>query len=149
MRYIYILIFLFVIAVSFQIFTGIWLFYEKYGFSPSVIQEKILGNPEKFINPASTTGLLKTAVPHILSISVLLFILFHFFYFTEITCGKVLLFLTSFTSGIFNAISNILVLIVSPVFSYLKLISFVVFEITIFITFSLIIYNFYLRFKKY
>ncbi|ACO03720.1 MAG TPA: hypothetical protein DEP48_00415 [Persephonella sp.] len=148
MRHISVLVFLFITGVLFQFFTGIWIFYEKYSFSPQIIQDRILGNPDLFINPSSLEGLLKTAVPHIISVSFVSFIIFHLFYFTKTNCFKIYLFVIVFISGLLNSISNLLILEISPVFSYLKLLSFIVFELSIIFAVFLLFYDIYTRFKK-
>ncbi len=148
MKYIFILIMLFLLTVIFQIFTGIWIFYEKYSFSTDLIQKKILGDPENFINPASLEGLLETTVPHIVSLSVISFVIFHLFYFTKISCLKIYLFSAVFLTGIVNSICSILILKISPLFSYLKIFSFILFEICLVLSVLLLFYDIYVRSNK-
>ncbi|WP_457641962.1 hypothetical protein [Persephonella sp.] len=149
MKYLYILIFFFLVAAVFQLFTGVWLFYEKFSFYPSVIEEKILGNSDKFINPASVEGLLKVTVPHIFSVVLISFVILHLFYFTKITTLKYFLSITVLISGVLNTVSNLLILKISPFFSYLKLFLFLVFEVSIFTAVFVLFYGMYIRFKKY
>lgn len=129
---------IFIFSIVFQLFTGIWLFFEKYSINPEYISELIRGNPEKFINPKSVLGILEITVPHLLAVSLTVFVILHFFYFSKINMFKIVLSLTVFISGILDIVSNVLILKISPVFSYVKVLSFLTFEIGLFISLVLV-----------
>ncbi len=131
-------ILIFIFCVIFQLLTGIWLFLEKYSLNPEHISETIRGNEEKFINPKSVLGILETLVPHIIAVALTTFVILHFFYFTKITAFKVFLSFSVFLSGILDILSNLLILKISPVFSFVKVFSFLIFEFGLFLAFIII-----------
>ena len=141
-------IFLFIFSIIFQLFTGIWLFFEKYSLNPEHIAELIRGNEEKFLNPKSVLGILEIQVPHLIAISLTTFVILHFFYFTKINLFRVLLSVLVFLAGILDILSNLLILKISPIFSYLKIFSFLIFEIGLFIAIVLIGLSSYSHLRK-
>jgi magnesium-transporting ATPase (P-type) len=139
---------LFIFSIIFQLFTGIWLFVEKYSFNPDLITEMIRGNEEKFINPKSVLGILEIQVPHLIAVSLTTFVILHFFYFSKINLFKIVLSVVVFISGILDIMSNILILKVSPIFSIVKVVSFLVFEFGLFISLILIGLSSYSHLKR-
>ena len=142
-------IFLFIISIIFQLFTGIWLFFEKYSLNPEHIAEIIRGNEEKFLNPKSVLGILEIQVPHLIAISLTTFVILHFFYFTKINLFRVLLSVVVFLAGILDILSTLLILKISPIFSYLKIFSFWIFETGLFIAMVLIGLSSYNHLRKH
>ena len=141
-------ILLFIFSIIFQLFTGIWLFFEKYSLNPEHITEIIRGNEEKFLNPKSVLGILEIQVPHLVAISLTTFVILHFFYFTKINLFRVILSMAVFLAGILDILSNLLILKISPIFSYLKIFSFLIFEIGLFIAMVLIGFSSYKHLRK-
>lgn len=148
MKVIFITVLLFVSLLLFQIFTGIYLFYEKYGFSTTSISQYILGNPEKFINPKSLTGLIEVAMPHFLTVFLTVFFIAHIFYFFKMRMNYFSVAGITFLSGFLDIISNFLILEVSRNFAILKLVSFFGFEAGIFTLILLLFFNIFQKFGK-
>ncbi len=79
--------FLLVLAIGLiglQLGTGIWLFIIKYGLTPSEVFTYFAGNEELFVMKKSFEGLIETAVPHFMAISLIIFVYAHFLLFTKI-----------------------------------------------------------------
>ncbi len=142
MRIIYLIIVFSLIGYGFQLLTGIWLFVEKYGLSVESITEYILGNEEKFIKPKSLLGLLEVIVPHMFVIPLFIFVVSHFLYYLPVSRNIFLFSLIVFISGILETVSTVFILKYGLIFSYIKLISLIVFEIGIFFILFRIIYTF-------
>ncbi len=139
---------LFTFSVTFQIFTGIWLFLEKYSFNPEHIVEIIKGSEEKFINSKSVLGILEIQVPHLVAVSLTTFVILHFFYFSKINIFNIFLSVVVFISGILDIVSNLLILKISSSFAIIKIISFLIFEIGLFISLILIGLSSYTHLKQ-
>ncbi len=142
MRVIYLIIVFCLIGYGFQLLTGIWLFVEKYGLSVESITEYILGNEEKFIKPKSLLGLLEVIVPHMFVIPLFMFVVSHFLYYLPVSRNIFLFSLIVFISGILETVSTVFILKYGLIFSYIKLISLIVFEIGIFFILFHIIHTF-------
>ena len=115
----------FVFSVSSVLFALInfFLFFEKLGFSPSSVAGFYAGDPQRFIRPKSFEGILEVAVPHFVAMSVYLFALVHFAFFTNVK-RKTLLSIIALSSAFADIGSGFLIRFVHPDFSYLKLVSF-------------------------
>ena len=115
------------------------LLYLQIGFSYNSIVEFYLGNEENFRPPKSYIGLLEEAHFHFFSMAIILVTLNHLILFTSIGSGwKLLLILTSFISTFIEIISGWLIRYVSPSFAYVKLISFVVMQVSLLLLILLI-----------
>jgi hypothetical protein len=128
----YILLLLFAISlIILQLTSGIWLFIEKYGLSPSEIYMYFAGNEEKFIMAKSFEGLIETAVPHFLAISTIIFVYGHFLLFTKVISEKKkqLLILGLFISASIDIFSPFLIIQGYEIFAWFKIIAFWSFEI--------------------
>ncbi len=145
MRVIYLIIVFSLIGYGFQLLTGIWLFVEKYGLSVEGITEYILGNEEKFIKPKSLLGLLEVAVPHMFVIPLFTFVVLHFLYYLPVSRKTIFLALIVFLSGVLETVSGLLIYKYGNVFSYVKLFSFLIFEVGIFLSVFLVVF----KFKKF
>ena len=124
-------------------FSGAMLFEHKIGFSVQEVSNYYLGSEEKFINPKTGSGILKTILPHIFAFGLFIMVILHFLVFTkkrDSKSVKLLIFLTfisallelAFPFGIINGMEF---------FAYLKLLSFGVFEL-------LILYSSWLLFRS-
>lgn len=141
MKIVKITIALFIILFIFQILTGIFLFYEKYGFTVSSISNHILGNPDKFINPKTVLGLIEIVMPHFFAIFLVIFIISHLLYFFKIKIYHFILSGITFLAGFLDIISNFLILKISSSFAYLKIFSFLTFEFGIFLMIFILFFN--------
>jgi len=120
---------LYSLVLVFAVFTILFallnlvLFVSKIGFSPESVAGYYAGDPQRFIRPKSLEGLLDVATPHTISMSVYLFALVHFAFFTNLK-RKVLISVITLISGLADNFSPFLIRFVSPEFSYLKILSF-------------------------
>ena len=142
MKIIYLIIVFSLIGYSLQLLTGIWLFVEKYGLSVESITEYILGNEEKFIKPKSLLGLLEVIVPHMFVIPLFTFVVLHFLYYLPVSRKTIFLAFIVFLSGVLETMSGLLIYKYSNVFSYVKLLSFVIFETVIFLSIFIVAFKF-------
>ena len=142
MKIIYLIIVFSLIGYSLQLLTGIWLFVEKYGLSVESITEYILGNEEKFIKPKSLLGLLEVIVPHMFVIPLFTFVVLHFLYYLPVRRETIFLAFIVFLSGVLETMSGLLIYKYSNVFSYVKLLSFVIFETGIFLSIFIVAFKF-------
>ncbi len=111
--------------------SGTMLFEHKIGFSADEITTYYLGSSEQFINPKTYSGILKTALPHIVAFGIFFMVLLHFLVFTKyrnIFSVKTLIYL-SFTSAFFEIFSPFFILMGVDAFAYVKLLSFLLLQI--------------------
>jgi len=114
--------------------SGIMLFELKIGFSKESILHYYLGNEELFIPAKSISGVLKIVLPHIFVFGLFSMVVLHFIVFTKERDSiktKILIYLL-FLSGFLEIFTPIMILNGFESFAYLKLFSFIVFEILIF-----------------
>jgi len=106
------------------------LFASKIGWTPSQISFYYLGNPARFTRAKTFSGMFEVAYLHFLSMPIYLFSLVHFLFFTRFRWKKTISLLL-FTSAFMNNISGFLVRFLMPEFSYVKLLSFWVLELSL------------------
>lgn len=126
------LLLLFALAlISLQLFSGIWLFIEKYGLLPSEVNLYFTGDEEHFIMSKSIEGLLETAVPHFIAISTTIFVYAHFLLFIpSLSQKKKSLLITSlFISAFLDIFSPFAMIYGFEIFAWVKVLSFWSFEI--------------------
>lgn len=109
-----------------EIFTGLYLFYQKYGFSVEKTLVYIHGNPDEMIRGKSFLGLIELHFPHFLAIFLSVFVISHLFYFFRIQKLHFYLAGTVFLSGFLNFLSPFLVLY-NKNLAFLKVFSFGIF----------------------
>ncbi len=119
----YTLVFIFSISTFLFTVLNFFLFINKLGITPQGIADYYLGNPEKFIRPKTFSGLLEVISPHFLGMSVYLFTLVHFAFFTNMK-RKVFLSTATFSLALTDNISGFFIRYIDPSFSYVKLLSF-------------------------
>ncbi len=119
-----------IVLISMQLLSGIWLFIEKFGLSPSEVYLYFHGNEKEFILPKSIEGLLETAVPHFMAISTTIFVYGHFLLFTKVISEnkKFLLIFLLFLSASIDIFSPLGIVYGYMGFAYLKVIAFWSFE---------------------
>jgi len=117
--------------ITLQLITGIWLFTLKYGLTPSQISTYFMGDCELFIAKKSIEGLIETAVPHFLAMSLTIFIFGHFLLFTNVISNnkKNLLITLLFITSSINIFSPFGIIYGFEFFSWLKIMAFWSFEI--------------------
>lgn len=117
-------------------FVFLWLtnilLYLKVGLSFESVVEYYRGSEENFRPPKSYLGLLEEAHFHFFSIAIILVTLNHLILFTNIkSFNKLLIIIISYMSAFFDIISGWLIRFVHPGFAYLKISSFLIFQISL------------------
>lgn len=117
-------------------FVFLWLtnilLYLKVGLSIESVVEYYRGSEENFRPPKSYLGLLEEAHFHFFSIAIILVTLNHLILFTNIkSFNKLLIIVISYMSAFFDIISGWLIRFVHPGFAYLKISSFLIFQISL------------------
>jgi len=135
---IYFLVFSLLLLIS-----SILLFEEKIGFSVSAVLDYYLGNEAKFITLKTTAGVLKIILPHVFVFGLFTMVVLHFLIFTKHKHTKKmkLLIYTSFFIAFSELFSPFFILYGLEFFAYIKLASFVLFEL-------LFLYLFWLLFES-
>lgn len=149
MRLLYLAFLVFVFLFLLQIFTGIYLYTEKYGFNYLSVTEYILGNKEKFIQSKTLYGLLKLNFPHFFAMFLGIFITAHFLYFFKVKTTYFFIAGLSFLFAFLDILAPFLILKVSPLFAYLKIVSFLGFEISLFLIILILFYNATVKLKNH
>ena len=105
-----------------QLATGIGLFYLHLGFSPESVAAFYRGNMEMFAAPKTVQGLLKTTLPHLVAMTVVGIFLLHLLQCDK-GCKGVMAGL--FFGGMFLDIGSGYLILLHPLFAWLKLAGFV------------------------
>ena len=135
------------IYTGFLWFTNILLYVEKIGFTYTSVVDYYLGSDEEFRNPISYRGLLEVTHFHLFAFAIALLLVNHLTVFSGLNQRlKLLLITVSFMSGFLDIASGWLIRFVSPEFAYLKVLGFIVFQMSFAILlissfFALGIYN--------
>ncbi len=113
--------------------SGVLLFEYKIGFSVEQISSYYLGDEDKFINPQTSSSILKIITPHTFAFGLFIMVLLHFLIFTKKRNSKTLkivIYLT-FMSAILELLSPFGIINSIEFFAYLKLLSFIIFELLV------------------
>ncbi len=113
--------------------SGVLLFEYKIGFSVEQISSYYLGDEDKFMNPQTSSGILKIITPHIFAFGLFIMVLLHFLIFTKKRSSKTLIaviYLT-FLSAILELLSPFGIINSIEFFAYVKLLSFIIFELLV------------------
>lgn len=112
-------------------FTNILLYGEKIGFTYTSVVDFYLGSDEEFRNPISYRGLLEGTHFHLFDFAIALLLVNHLTVFSGLNQRlKLLLITISFTSGLLDIASGWLIRFVSPEFAYLKVLGFIIFQMS-------------------
>jgi len=115
------------------ILSGVLLFEYKIGFSVEQISSYYLGDEDKFINPQTSSSILKIITPHIFAFGLFIMVLLHFLIFTKKRSSKTLkavIYLT-FLSAILELLSPFGIINNIEFFAYVKLLSFIIFDLLV------------------
>ena len=119
------------VYVLFLWVTNLLLYSERIGFTYDVIVNYYLGSEEEFKNPVSYIGLLEATHWHLFVFAMALLLVNHLTVFSNLNQFlKLFLIIVSFLSGLGDMSAGWLIRFVSPSFAYLKLWSFIVFQIS-------------------
>jgi len=146
-RLLQIILFFVLIYTGFLWFTNILLYVEKIGFTYTSVVDYYLGSDEEFKNPISYRGLLEVTHFHLFAFAIALLLVSHLTVFSGLNQRlKLPLITISFISGFLDIASGWLIRFVSPEFAYLKVLGFIVFQMSFAILlissfFALGIYN--------
>ena len=113
--------------------SGFLLFEYKIGFSVAQISSYYLGNEDRFINPQTSSSIIKILTPHIFAFGLFIMVLLHFLIFTKKRNSKTLktvIYLT-FISAVLELLSPFGIINNVELFAYVKLLSFITFELLI------------------
>lgn len=119
------------VYVLFLWVTNLLIYSERIGFSSDAIVKYYLGSEDEFRNPVSYIGLLEGAHLHLFVFAMALLLVNHLTVFSNLNQFlKLSLIIVSFASGLGDMSAGWLIRFVSPSFKYLKLWSFIVFQIS-------------------
>jgi len=127
--------------------TNILIYAQKIGMDYTSVVQYYLGSEEDFRNPVSYLGLLEITHIHLFLFAMALLLVNHLTAFLPLPqVAKLSMILISFTSGLLDIGSGWLIRFVSPAFAYLKIASFIIFQISLLLLimasfFALSIYN--------
>jgi len=113
--------------------SGVLLFEYKIGFSIEEISSYYLGDEDKFMNPQTSSSILKIVTPHIFAFGLFIMVLLHFLIFTKkrnSKTRKTVIYLT-FMSAVLELFSPFGIINSIEFFAYIKLLSFIIFEILV------------------
>ena len=131
--------------------TNLLLYSERIGFTYDVIVNYYLGSEEEFKNPVSYIGLLEATHWHLFVFAMSLLLVNHLTVFSNLNQFlKLFLIIVSFLSGLGDMSAGWLIRFVSPSFAYLKLWSFIAFQISflILLVFSFTVLKIYSSEKR-
>jgi hypothetical protein len=112
--------------------TNILIYTQKIGMDYTSVVQYYLGSEEDFRNPVSYLGLLETTHIHLFLFAMALLLVNHLTVFLPLPqFAKLLMILISFTSGLLDIGSGWLIRFVSPAFAWLKIASFITFQISL------------------
>ncbi len=134
-------------------FVFLWLtnllLYLKVGLSYESVVEYYRGSEETFRPPKSYLGLLEEAHFHFFSIAIILVTLNHLILFTNIkSVNKLLIIVISYVSAFFDIISGWLIRFLHPGFAYLKISSFLIFQISLLLLIAIVCKYLFEKTKK-
>ena len=123
------------------------LFATKLGGTPARVREYYLGSEAAFAAPKSLVGLLETAVPHLLAVPLVLFIVAHLVAFTGLLRRRVFAVLTavSFAAALAGLLAGFGVRFVWPGLSVVKVGAFLALEATLLAWIGLLALTFFAR----
>ena len=112
--------------------TNILMYTQKIGVDYTSVVQYYLGSEEDFRNPVSYLGLLEITHIHLFLFAMALLLVNHLTAFLRLPqLVKLLMILISFTSGLLDIGSGWLIRFVSPSFAWLKIASFIIFQLSL------------------
>ncbi len=118
------------------------LFYFRIGFSPTALTRYYRGDPSSFRSPRPLYSFIEETHFHTFAMAILLMTLLHLLLFTSIRMKfKLFLVHTTFGSAFFDLFSNWAIRYIHPFFSYLKISSALIFEISLGFILVLLLWN--------
>ncbi len=121
------IVLIFAFSSLFFLFINLIMFYTKLGFSPENIYYYYNGNEELFVKGKNFESIISVLALHIVSGGVFVFVLGHFYIFTEFIYKGIAIYL-SFVSTIIEFLSGLFIKMGLFIFTYIKLISFFMME---------------------
>lgn len=111
--------------------TGLLLYVDKLGFTHNAVAGYYLGSDQEFTNPVSYRGMLEVTHFHFFAYGMALLLVNHLMAAVRLPGSwKLFLISVSSVSGIANIGAGWLIRYVSPYFTYLKIGSFVTFQVS-------------------
>ncbi len=131
-RLLQLIIVLFVVYVAVLWLTNALLYFNKMGLTYTSVSEYYLGSEEKFLPPRSYQGMLEIAHFHLFAMGILLLTLTHLMLFVPLRAElKPWFIVVPFSAALLDEGSGWLVRFVHPLFAYVKIIGFVVLEVSL------------------
>jgi hypothetical protein len=131
-RLLQLIIVLFVVYVAVLWLTNALLYFNKMGLTYASVSEYYLGSEEKFLPPRSYQGMLEIAHFHLFAMGILLLTLTHLMLFVPLRVElKPWFIVVPFSAALLDEGGGWLVRFVHPLFAYVKIISFVVLEVSL------------------
>lgn len=131
-RLLQLIIVLFVVYVAVLWLTNALLYFNKMGLTYASVSEYYLGSEEKFLPPRSYQGMLEIAHFHLFAMGILLLTLTHLMLFVPLRAElKPWFIVVPFSAALLDEGGGWLVRFVHPLFAYVKIISFVVLEVSL------------------
>jgi len=117
------------LLIVLQLASGIWLFVNKLTLEPAHIAATYLGDPDAFIAGKTVLGVLQTALPHVVAMGTVALMMGHLLPHCGISDRKVRGISLMMLAGVIGEVGTpFLILSVSPLFGWGKLVSFLLFE---------------------
>lgn len=134
------------ISLAFLVFwwlSNIFLFVNKMGFSYSSVVEYYIGQEETFKSPVTYSGLLEITHAHLFAYAFMLILLNHLVIFAAASASvRYALIAATSLGGAADIFSGWLILYLHEGFAWVKIVSFVVFEISVAIALIVITLSF-------
>jgi len=131
-RLLQLIIVLFVVYVAVLWLTNALLYFNKLGLTYASVSEYYLGSEEKFLPPRSYQGMLEIAHFHLFAMGILLLTLTHLMLLVPLRAElKPWFIVVPFSAALLDEGSGWLVRFVHPLFAYVKIIGFVVLEVSL------------------
>lgn len=131
------------VLILFWWLSNVLLFVNKMGFSYSSVVEYYLGQEETFKSPVTYSGLLEVTHAHLFAFAFMLILLNHLVIFAAISASaRYALIAATSAGGALDILSGWLILYLHAGFAWLKIFSFVAFEISVAISLIVIALSF-------
>ena len=131
-RLLQLIIVLFVVYVAILWLTNALLYFNKMGLTYASVSEYYLGSEEKFLPPRSYQGMLEITHFHLFAMGILLLTLTHLMLFVPLRAElKPWFIVVPFSAALLDEGGGWLVRFVHPLFAYVKIIGFVVLEVSL------------------
>lgn len=139
--------FLMKLTITFSLFfllllwaTNFILFFSKMGVTKKAVVDYYLGSAEEFSSPRSFAAMVEVTHFHLPIMAIVILFITHLLIFVSFNKKVKIFFISAaFIFALFNEFSGYLVRFINPNFAYLKIFSFIGFQIIIFLLITILI----------